>query len=305
MKRIAVSGASGLVGAALVSALEASGYTVARLVRSGAANSAAAPEPNGATIAWDPGALLPPENLRGYDAVVHLAGENIASGRWTDARKQAIRDSRVNGTRMLAESLAKTAGDPRTLVCASAIGYYGSRGDEILIESSAPGSGFLAEVCREWEAATQPASATGIRVANLRFGVILARQGGMLKTVLVPFRLGVGGKVGSGRQFMSWIALPDVVAAIMQAIEKDSLAGPINVVAPNPVTNAEFTAVLGKVLSRPTVLPLPAVAVRTLLGEMGENLLLGSQRVEPARLLGSGYEFKYPQLEGALRSILR
>ncbi len=305
MKRIAVTGATGLVGSALVRALEASGYTVARLVRNSAANSAAAAEPAAATIAWDPGALLPPEKLQGYDAVVHLAGENIASGRWTDARKQAIRDSRVNGTRMLAESLAKTASGPRTLVCASAIGYYGSRGDEILLESSTPGSGFLAEVCREWEAATQPASAAGIKVANLRFGVILARQGGMLKTVLVPFRLGVGGKVGSGRQFMSWIALPDVVAAIMQAIEKDSLSGPINVVAPNPVTNAEFTAVMGKVLARPTVLPLPAVAVRTLLGEMGENLLLGSQRVEPARLLGSGYEFRYPQLEGALRAILR
>ena len=305
MKQIAISGASGLVGSALVSALQAAGYPVRRLVRGSAATTGSDGNSPMSAIVWDPRSPLPPGALQECDVLVHLAGENIASGRWTEARKNEIRESRVEGTRVLVESLLKSPGGPRTLVCASAIGYYGDRGDEILVENSAAGEGFLAEVCRQWEAATQPATAVGIRVANLRFGVILARQGGMLKKVLTPFRLGVGGRVGNGRQYMSWIALGDVVSAIQHVIEKDSLRGPVNVVAPNPVTNAEFTAVMGKVLSRPTIFPLPAVAVRTLLGEMGQELLLGSQRVEPARLLASGFEFTYSQLEGALRAILR
>lgn len=305
MKKIAISGASGLVGSALVSALQAAGYTIGRLVRSAVAPMDSDSGTATSTIVWDPRSPLPAGALQGYDVLIHLAGENIASGRWTDARKKKIRESRVGGTSILVESLLKSSGGPKTLVCASAIGYYGDRADEILVESSAAGDGFLADVCRQWEAATKPAGAAGIRVANLRFGIILARQGGMLKKVLTPFRLGAGGRVGNGRQYMSWVALGDVVSAIQQVIEKGSLSGPVNVVAPNPVTNAEFTQVMGKVLSRPTVFPLPALAVRTLLGEMGEELLLGSQRVEPARLLASGFEFTYSQLEGALRAILR
>ena len=304
MKNIVISGASGLVGSALVSALQAAGHSVGRLVRSSAATGSDGSSPAPA-IVWDTHSPLPLGALQGYDILVHLAGENIASGRWTQARKKEIADSRIAGTSVLVDALLQSPGGPRTLVCASAIGYYGDRADEILVESCAAGEGFLAGLCRQWEAATQPAAAAGIRVANLRFGIILARQGGMLKKVLPPFRLGAGGRVGSGRQYMSWIALPDVVAAIQQVIGKDSLSGPVNVVAPNPVTNAEFTAAMGKVLSRPVIFPLPALAVRTLLGEMGQELLLGSQRVEPARLLGSGFEFKYPHLEGALRAILR
>ncbi len=223
---------------------------------------------------------------------------------WTPAVKARIRDSRVNGTRLLCEALARLSNPPRVLVCASAIGYYGDRGDEVLDEASSPGSGFLPEVCQEWEAATEPARAAGIRVVNLRFGVILSPSGGALAKMLTPFKLGAGGRIGDGRQWMSWIALDDVIDAIAYALNTESLAGPANCVAPQPVTNLEFTKTLGRVLHRPTIFPMPAVAARIAFGEMADALLLASARVLPKELSAAGYPFRYPQLEGALRHML-
>lgn len=241
----------------------------------------------------------------GPDAVVHLAGENIARARWSERQKALIRDSRVKGTRLLCDLLARYSPPPKALVCASAVGYYGDRADEILKEESAPGSGFLADVCREWEAATQPAVERGIRVVNLRIGIVLSPMGGALAKMLTPFKLGVGGTIGSGRQYMSWIALDDVVGAIHFALTNESLHGPVNAVAPNPVTNREFTHTLGRVLSRPTLFPMPAFAARLVLGEMADALLLASARVEPAQLLASGFTFRHPDLEAALRALLK
>jgi uncharacterized protein (TIGR01777 family) len=239
------------------------------------------------------------------DAVVHLAGENIASARWTERQKARIRDSRVKATGLLCNLLARYSPPPKALVCASAIGYYGDRGDEILKEESAPGSGFLSDVCREWEAATQPAVERGIRVVNLRIGMVLSALGGGLAKMLTPFKLGAGGVMGSGRQYMSWIAVDDLVDAIHFALTHESLRGPANAVAPSPVTNREFTRTLGRVLSRPTPFPMPAFAARLAFGEMADALLLASTRVQPARLLASGFTFRYPDLEGALRHLLR
>jgi hypothetical protein len=236
--------------------------------------------------------------------VVHLAGENIAAGRWTPARKEAIRRSRVDGTRLLAGALARLDRKPRVLVSASAVGFYGDRGDEPLTEASAPGSGFLAEVCLAWEAATAPARDAGVRVVTPRLGMVLARDGGALAKMLPPFRLGLGGVIGSGRQWVSWIALPDLVAALRHLLARDDLAGPINAVAPEPITNREFTKTLGRVLRRPTLFPLPASLVRLLLGEMGEAALLGSTRALPAGLQASGFRFSTPELEGALKAVL-
>jgi uncharacterized protein (TIGR01777 family) len=242
--------------------------------------------------------------IEGFDAVVNLAGESIAEGRWTDDKKRRIRESRVKGTKLLGDALANLTVPPKTFVCASAIGYYGNRGDELLTETSAAGEDFLAKVCAEWEEATALATEKGIRVVNARFGVILDLHGGALKKMLPPFRMGVGGRIGSGKQWMSWIALDDVVGALNLALTKDSLRGPVNFVAPAPVTNTEFTKTLGKVLSRPTVLPIPAFAIKLLFGEMGEALLLGGQRVAPERLLAGGFEFSFPNLEQALVHIL-
>jgi uncharacterized protein (TIGR01777 family) len=242
--------------------------------------------------------------LEGLDGVVHLAGESIATGRWTAEKKARIRDSRVKGTRLLCESLARLDQPPRVLVSASAIGYYGDRGDEILHEDSASGSGFLAEVCHMWEAATEAASQRNIRVVNLRIGVVLSAMGGALATMLFPFRMGLGGIIGSGRQFMSWIALDDLLGSIAYALRTDTIRGPVNAVAPHPVTNREFTKTLGRVLARPTLLPMPAFAARLAFGEMADELLLSSARVEPARLSAAGYDFRYPTLEGGLRHLL-
>jgi len=239
------------------------------------------------------------------DAVVHLAGENIAGARWTQRQKTLIRDSRVKGTRVLSDLMGRRSPPPKVLVCASAIGYYGDRGDEILREDSASGSGFLPDVCREWEAACQPAAAKSIRVVNLRIGIVLSQAGGALAKMLTPFKLGAGGVIGSGRQYMSWIALDDVASAIHHALTHDSLRGPVNAVAPNPVTNRDFTRTLGRVLSRPTLFPMPAFVARLALGEMADALLLASARVVPARLLESGFVFRYPDLVGALRHLLR
>ncbi|GIX49643.1 MAG: hypothetical protein KatS3mg131_3854 [Candidatus Tectimicrobiota bacterium] len=294
---VLVSGASGLIGSALVPFLTTGGHRVTRLVRT-------TPPPEGA-VAWNPDyGELEASALEGLDAVVHLAGENIARGRWTPEKKARIRDSRVHGTRLLCETLARLERPPQVLVSASAIGYYGNRGDELLREESPPGDDFLAQVCRDWEAATAPAAARGIRVVNLRLGVVLSPRGGALAQMLTPFRLGLGGVVGTGRQYISWIAIDDVVEIIHFCLLTESLKGPVNAVAPQPVTNAEFTRTLGRVLRRPTLLPLPAAVARLLFGEMADALLLASTRVEPARLLASGYRFRYPELEGALRHLL-
>jgi uncharacterized protein len=293
--RYLVSGTSGPIGKALLPTLQKRGRTT-RLVRGAVTGDD--------QIRWDPARPLTAEQLEGFSAVIHLAGETIA-GRWNPAKKARIRDSRLQGTKNLAEALAKTSSPPGVFVCASAIGYYGNRGDEILREESAPGYDFLAEVCREWEAATQPAAQVGIRTVNTRFGVILSRDGGALPKMLPPFRMGVGGRIGDGRQWMSWVHISDVVGVIEHVLDKAGVSGPVNVVAPSPTTNAEFTRTLAAVLHRPAIFPLPAFAVRLAFGEMGEALLLGSQRVEPGKLRANGYEFQFSQLAPALASILQ
>ena len=242
--------------------------------------------------------------LDGVDGVVHLAGENIAAARWTEAQKQRVRESRVHSTRVLCEGLARLPSPPKVLVSASAIGFYGDRGDEILDEDSPSGDGFLARVAREWEAATEPAAAAGIRVVQLRFGVVLSPKGGALAKMLTPFKMGGGGVIGSGRQYWSWISLDDAAGAIYHALMTDSIHGPVNAVAPDSVTNREFTKTLGRVLSRPSITRVPAFAARIALGEMADELLLSSTRVRPKRLLDSGYEFRHDSLEDALRHML-
>lgn len=294
---ILVSGASGLVGTALTRSLEADGHRAIALVRHPPEVLDEAP--------WRPDEdFIDLSRADALDAVVHLAGENIASGRWTDEKMAAIRDSRVNGTKLVAEAIARLDPKPKVLVCASAIGFYGDRGDELLDEGATAGQGFLPEVCRDWEAATRPAADAGIRVVNLRIGVVLAKDGGALAKMLTPFKLGAGGKIGSGRQYMSWIALDDVVGAIRHAITTESLSGPVNAVAPQAATNLEFTKALGRALSRPTLFPMPVFAARLALGKMADDLLLASTRVEPKALQTSGYAFDQPELDGALRAIL-
>jgi uncharacterized protein (TIGR01777 family) len=294
-----MSGSTGLVGAALVPALAAAGHAVTRMVRPATGARA------GDSVTWDPGAgTLDSGRLAGHEAVIHLAGENIAAGRWTAARKERIRASRVAGTRLLATALAKLPTPPAVLISASAIGYYGHRGAEVLTETSAPGADFLARVCQDWEAAAEPARERRIRVVHLRFGVILSRTGGALARMLTPFRLGLGGRLGSGRQWMSWIALDDVVAVIRMALADSTLSGPVNVVAPQAVTNREFTLALGRCLSRPTLFPVPAMALRLLLGEMADALLLASTRVEPAVLAARGHTFHAAKIDDALAQAL-
>ena len=295
---VLVSGASGFIGSAVVPTLTASGHTVTRLVRS-------TPRPGRAEIPWNPAARsIGTPALEGLDAVVHLAGDNVASGRWTAAKKASIRNSRVQGTTVLCEALAQLVKPPKALLCASAIGYYGDRGETTLREESPPGTDFLAEVCQAWEAATAPAEQRGIRVVRLRFGIVLSPAGGPLAKMLTPFRLGLGGVVGTGKQYMSWIALDDALGAIHHALRTEALQGPVNVVAPQAVTNQAFTTTLGKVLRRPTRLPLPAFAARLLFGEMADALLLASTRVAPVRLVASGYTFQYPELEATLQHLL-
>lgn len=296
--RILMTGSSGLVGNSLMPFLTTGGHSVVRLVRR------AAPLAEN-IVSWDPSAgRIDAAGLEGCDAVVHLAGESIAARRWSAKQKDLISSSRVAGTRLLCESLARLAKPPQVLVSASAIGFYGDRGDSPMTEESAPGAGFLSEVCQEWEAATEPAARAGIRVVNLRIGIVLSPAGGALKKMLTPFRLGVAGKMGSGRQYMSWIALDDVIGAIHHAIMAPEVRGPVNATAPNPVTNYEFTKTLGRVLRRPTIFPMPAFAARLAFGEMADALLLASTRVEPARLLAAGYRFRFPNLEDALRHLL-
>jgi uncharacterized protein (TIGR01777 family) len=295
--KILVSGSHGLVGSALVNSLRSDGHEVFGLVRR-------APHSE-SEVEWYPErGSLALARLEGMDAVVHLAGESIAEGRWNDEKKQRIRESRVKGTTVLSEALSNLKRPPKTLISASAIGYYGSRGDLILTEQSAAGNDFLAGVCVEWERATETASTQGIRTVLARFGIILSVDGGALKKMLPPFRMGVGGRIGTGQQWMSWIALDDVIAGLTFALNNDSLQGPVNFVAPNPVRNAEFTKTLGKALSRPTLFPIPAFGVRLVFGEMAEALLLASQRVEPGRLNSTGYQFQHARLADALRQVL-
>ena len=295
--KILIGGSHGLVGTALIKSLEAQGHEIFRLVRHAPTSKT--------EVEWSPDRYsIALARIEGFDAVVNLAGESIAEGRWTDEKKRRIRESRVKGTKLLGDALANLTVPPKTFVCASAIGYYGNRGDELLTETSGPGDDFLAKVCAEWEEATALATEKGVRVVNARFGVILDINGGALKKMLPPFRMGVGGRIGSGKQWMSWIALDDVIGGIKFALANESVRGPVNLVSPNPVTNAEFTKTLGKVLSRPTIFPIPGFAIKLMFGEMGEALLLGGQRVAPVRLVGGGFEFRYPQLQAALGHIL-
>lgn len=295
---IAVTGASGLIGSKLVTALAADGHRPVRLVRRD-------PAPGEDAVRWDPAAgTIDAASLEGIGAVVHLAGEGIAEKRWSAEQKKRILDSRVQGTSLLATTLANLTTPPAVLLSGSAIGFYGDRGDEALTETSGPGDIFLADVCRAWEAATAPAEAAGIRVAHLRTGIVLDRNGGALAKTLPLFRLGIGGRLGSGRQWWSWIGIDDEVGAIRFLLDAD-VAGPVNLTAPNPVTNAEFTKVLGQVLGRPTLLPVPAFGPKLLLGsELAEQLLFTSARVLPDVLTAAGYAFQAPDLEGALRQEL-
>ncbi|HZS44854.1 MAG TPA: TIGR01777 family oxidoreductase [Blastocatellia bacterium] len=296
--KLLISGSTGLVGSTLVQAVAANKDDVYRLVRKKNDSSEK-------TVLWNPSdGQLNPADIEGFDAVIHLAGESIAAGRWTDQQKAKIRDSRVNGTTLLSKTLASLKQPPKVLVSASAIGIYGDRGDELLNENSKPGTGFLVDVCREWEAAAEPAEQRGIRTVKLRFGMILSPTGGALGKMLTPFRMGVGGIIGSGNQYISWITIDDVVGIIQESLKNDSLKGPVNTVTPNPVTNREFTKTLGKVLGRLTIFPVPSFGARLAFGQMADELLLASQRVEPARLKSAGYQFRFPNLEGALRHVL-
>jgi hypothetical protein len=295
---IAISGSSGLIGSALLRRLEAQGDRVLRLVRS-------RPAAGANEIAWDPArGTIDATRLEGVDAVVNLAGETIAAWPWSTARKARIRESRLQATTLLARTLAGLTRRPRVLVSASAVGYYGDRGAMPLDETSPAGTGFLADTCVEWEAAAEPAVRAGIRVVYPRIGMVLSREGGALAPLLLPFRFGLGGPIGSGRQYMSWIALDDLTGAIAHAISTDALQGAVNAVAPRPVTNAEFTRALGRAVRRPVILPFPAFAARLVLGEMADELLLSSARALPARLLATGFAFRHPEIDSALGAAL-
>ncbi len=291
--RILITGASGLIGSALQKTFEAKGYDLLLASRN---------EPKTELeIQWTvKGGFAEPERLKGLDAVVHLAGESVSGLRWTEEKKKAIRDSRVLGTRSVVDAISRLKTKPKVLVAASAIGFYGERGNEEVTESSAAGTGFLADVAREWEAEARRAEDAGIRTVLLRTGIVLSKDGGALGTMLLPFKLGVGGVVGSGKQWMSWISLDDHIAVINYVIENENIRGAVNSVSPNPVTNADFTKAMGEVLYRPTFIPLPEFAVSMALGEMGDALLLTSTKVLPKRLEDAGFEFQYAELKSAL-----
>jgi uncharacterized protein (TIGR01777 family) len=293
MARVLITGASGMVGHALAEHLTGKGDIVSRLVRR--------PPQSEDEIEWSPDdRTIDTGALNGIETVYHLAGENIAEGRWTEAKKARIRDSRVIGTTLLCETLAGLDNPPSTLVAASALGYYGDRGDDIMIEESLPGEGYLPEVCVRWEQATASAAAAGIRVVNIRIGIVLARSGGALAKMLLPFKLGLGGVLGPGTQYMSWITLDDLVNVLHFCASTDELTGPVNGVAPGAVTNKAFTKALGRAVARPTLFPMPAFAARLAFGEMAEALLLSSTRVEPRRLSETGFVFQHPEIDGAL-----
>src|SRR6202167_3964176 len=292
--RILVSGVSGPIGTALLPSLRTSGCSVVRLTRG---------PTNEDQISWDPSVPITPETVSGFDAVIHLAGESIF-GRWTEAKKSKIRDSRVVGTFNLASALAQAEEKPNVFICGSAIGYYGSRGDEVLREESPPGTGFLAEACQDWEEATTPAVQADIRTVHIRTGIVLSPKGGALGAMLLPFKLGLGGRTGDGQQWMSWIDVSDMVGAIHHILKNDLIQGPVNLVAPKPVRNVEFAKTLASVLTRPAIFPLPAFVVKAAFGEMGEELLLGSQKAEASKLISSGYPLRYRALRTSLAAIL-
>ena len=296
--KVAVSGASGLVGSKLCSTLKDAGHEVIKIVRS--SSSAGAQD-----IVWDQKSGTDALNkLDGVDAVIHLAGESIASGRWNDEKKAAIRSSRVEPTRALSEKLAQLQNGPKVFLCASAIGFYGNRGAQELNEESPAGSDFLADVCKEWENATVKAREAGIRVVNLRTGVVLSKNGGALKAMLPPFMLGAGGNMGDGKQYMSWIDINDEANAIYHCLITESISGPVNLVAPNPVSNAQFTKALGAAIKRPTIFPMPAFAAHLVLGEMADALILSSTRVKCDRLQATGFKFEYPQISASLNHVM-
>jgi uncharacterized protein len=296
MERVLVTGVSGPIGRALLASFAPQGTEIVRLVRGRAQHAA--------QISWDPLAALLPSSVSGFDAVVHLAGESVV-GRWTEEKKKAIRESRVLGTRNLAAALAHSEAKPRVLVCASAVGLYGNRGDELLREESAAGQGFLPEVCREWEQASRIAAEAGIRTVNMRIGLVLSAQGGALGNMMKPFKLGLGGRIGAGQQWWSWIHVDDIVGGIQHAIRTELLSGPVNLVAPNPVRNVEFTKVLASVLGRPAFFPVPEFALRLAFGGLAaEELLLASQRVESGKLGATGYTFRFSELRAALENLI-
>jgi uncharacterized protein len=311
--RILVSGSTGFLGTALIDVLEREGHAIVRLVRPGTSRPGVGTGTQ--TVQWDPVGnqlVRAPLGVRqdfdadaaeGADALIHLAGASIADGRWNAARKKLLRTSRIEATRHLMGALSMLKQPPRVIVASSAIGYYGDRGDETLTEASAPGNDFLPELCRDWEAENARGSEFGARVVMLRFGIVLAAHGGALPQITLPFKLGAGGRIGSGKQWMSWLTLGEAVGIIRFALANSNLSGPTNAVAPNPVQNAEFTSVLAKTLHRPALFPAPAFALRLALGEMADALLLSSQRVKPSKLEQAGYRFAQPELPAALAEI--
>ncbi|MBU0481781.1 MAG: TIGR01777 family oxidoreductase [Proteobacteria bacterium] len=286
---ILISGASGLLGRALTRSLESAGHSVIKLSRKG--DDTLPP-------CWDPANDFIDLGSKPFEVVIHLAGENISNGRWSTERKKKIMESRIKGTALLANALARSTVKPKVMITASAVGYYGNRGDAIMNESAASGGGFLAEVCREWEKAAESASNSGIRVVNTRFGMILSVHGGALEKMLTPFRMGLGGNIGSGRQYISWVSIDDVIGAMKFIIENDSISGPVNTVAPTPLTNREFTKILAGALHRPAFMTLPAFMARLIFGEMADELLLSSTRAVPRKLQEAGYRFQDPDLQG-------
>ena len=302
--KILITGSTGLVGTALTQELQRAGHTVFRLVRPGTSAKAVSPS-HGFDVNWNPATGELGGAAVGADAVVNLAGASIADGRWTPQRKALIRSSRMDTTRALVQALAKMSARPRVLVSASATGIYGNRGDEILTEASQPGNDFLSEIAKEWESEAIKAEVLGIRVVRARFGVIFSKHGGALPQMMRPFQFGIGGKIGTGKQWLSWITLDDVVAILRLALENANITGPLNVVSPQPVTNAQFTKILAVTLHRPAVFPAPAFALRFILGEMADALLLSSQRVQPAQLHKLNYQFTHPDLAAALTSMLK
>jgi uncharacterized protein len=297
--KVLITGSSGLIGRSLVRALKDAKCEPLRMVRDPATGSEAG------EIVWDPVSRhIDLKSMEGIDAVVHLAGENIAGGRWTADRKRRIRESRVAGTAFLTGALCGLTQPPKVFISASAIGYYGNRDEEVLSEDSPAGQGFLSDLCREWEDAARPAAGKGIRVVHIRIGIVLSREGGALAKMMLPFRMGLGGKTGTGRQYMSWITLDDLTRAILFTLECQTISGPVNLVAPVPVTNEEFARTLSRALHRPCFFPLPALAVRIALGEMADALLLSGARVLPARLKAAGFIFRHEELAPALRDIL-
>ncbi len=296
--KILVTGSGGLMGSALIPLLIKEGHSVLKLVRTKEKSGRDA-------IYWNPEKKeIDNSFLEGFDGIIHLAGESISEGKWTTEKKAKIRYSRVRGTEFLCKNLVKLSSPPKTFICASAIGYYGDRGEEVLNENSLPGKGFLPGICIDWEKSTKIASENNIRVVNLRFGIILTPKGGALAKMLPPFRMGAGGILGKGRQYMSWISIDDVLNSIIYILKEENIRGPVNLVSPCPVTNREFTKILAKILKRPAIFPVPSFALRTVFGEMADELLLSSTRVEPEKLIEAGYEFKHKTLENALVELL-